>query len=109
MATEDKYDRQIRIWGEEGQRRLNQSKILCLGLSAAGTETLKNLVLPGFGFITIVTDALVQARDFGRNFFVEQGSEGTPLGEVKPRVSSSQKIPFFISLLLRYLFLSALF
>ena len=82
MATDDKYDRQIRIWGQEGQSRLNNSKILCLGLSSAGTETLKNLVLPGFGFITIVTDAVVLPRDFGRNFFVEPGSEGKPLAEV---------------------------
>lgn len=83
MATNDKYDRQIRIWGAEGQARLNKSKILCLGLSSAGTETLKNLVLPGFGFITIVTDQVVQERDFGRNFFVEPESLGNPLGEVK--------------------------
>lgn len=83
MATDNKYDRQIRIWGADGQNRLNSSKILCLGLSAAGTETLKNLVLPGFGFITIVTDDLVQERDFGRNFFVEPGSTGNSLAEVK--------------------------
>lgn len=89
MATDNKYDRQIRIWGTDGQRRLNDSKILCLGLTAAGTETLKNLVLPGFGFITIVTDEKVQARDFGRNFFVEPGSEGKSLSEVKLKKSKN--------------------
>lgn len=79
MATDDKYDRQIRIWGADGQRRLNTSSVLCLGISAAGTETLKNLVLPGIGFIRIVSDQLVQERDFHRNFFVDPESLGASL------------------------------
>ena len=41
-----------------------------LGTSSASTETLKNLVLPGFGNITIVDDKLVEARDLGNDFFV---------------------------------------
>ena len=81
MATNDKYDRQIRIWGADGQRRLNTSTVLCLGISAAGTETLKNMVLPGIGFIRIVSDDLVQERDFHRNFFIEQDSLGKNLAE----------------------------
>lgn len=41
-----------------------------LGTSSAGSETLKNLVLPGFGNITIVDDKLVEQRDLGNDFFV---------------------------------------
>lgn len=81
MATDDKYDRQLRLWGAEGQHKLNTSLILNLGLTAAGTETLKNLVLPGVGFIRIVSDQKVEARDFHRNFFVEPGSEGKNIAE----------------------------
>ncbi len=43
----DKYDRQLRLWGERGQRLLESAKVVLLGASAVGTETLKNLVLPG--------------------------------------------------------------
>jgi amyloid beta precursor protein binding protein 1 len=81
MATDNKYDRQIRIWGTEGQHKLNTSTVLSLGISAAGTETLKNMVLPGIGFIRIVSDRVVEARDFHRNFFVEPGSEGKSIAE----------------------------
>lgn len=81
MATDNKYDRQIRIWGAEGQHKLNTSVVLGLGISAAGTETLKNLVLPGIGFIRIVSDELVQPRDFSRNFFVDPDSEGKNIAE----------------------------
>lgn len=45
----DKYDRQIRLWGATGQRRLGNSKVALIGCDGAGIEALKNLVLPGVG------------------------------------------------------------
>ncbi len=47
----NKYDRQIRLWGQSGQRRLGEAKVALLGASGAGIEALKNLVLPGVGQI----------------------------------------------------------
>lgn len=82
MSTTDKYDRQIRMWGPHGQKKLNKSKIVCLGLSTAGTETLKNLVLPGIGSITIVSDRKVDETELGSNFFVTAQQFGKNLAEV---------------------------
>lgn len=59
MATDDKYDRQVRLWGSHGQKALCQSHIIMLGTSSAGSETLKNLVLPGIKSFTIVCDQVV--------------------------------------------------
>jgi NEDD8-activating enzyme E1 regulatory subunit len=72
MATSDKYDRQLRLWGANGQRKLMTSHILLVNSSAVGTETLKNLVLPGLGSFTILDDALLQPFDLGNNFFTPQ-------------------------------------
>ena len=47
MATDNKYDRQLRLWGSSGQKSLMEANILLVNASASGTETLKNLVLPG--------------------------------------------------------------
>lgn len=47
MATGNKYDRQLRLWGGSGQKALMEANILLVNASATGTETLKNLVLPG--------------------------------------------------------------
>jgi len=47
MATDNKYDRQLRLWGGAGQKALMEANILLVNASATGTETLKNLVLPG--------------------------------------------------------------
>ena len=77
MATTDKYDRQTRLWGSNGQRLLGEATIIMLGTSSAGTECLKNLVLPGAGHFMIVDDKKVDARDCGNDFFVTQDKIGT--------------------------------
>uniref|UniRef100_A0A7S1C6B9 NEDD8-activating enzyme E1 regulatory subunit n=1 Tax=Bicosoecida sp. CB-2014 TaxID=1486930 RepID=A0A7S1C6B9_9STRA len=76
MASDNKYDRQLRLWGAHGQKMLSEAKICLVNASATGAEALKNLVLPGCGFITIVDDARVQARDVGNNFFVPADAVG---------------------------------
>ncbi|CAN0418964.1 unnamed protein product, partial [Ectocarpus sp. 13 AM-2016] len=48
MATDNKYDRQLRLWGGSGQKALMEANILLVNAGATGTETLKNLVLPGW-------------------------------------------------------------
>jgi hypothetical protein len=56
MATSDKYDRQLRLWGANGQRALAEASVLLIGADGVGSETLKNLVLPGIGSFTILDD-----------------------------------------------------
>jgi len=65
----NKYDRQIRLWGTSGQRRLSNAKIVLLGCSGAGIEALKNLVLPGAGHIDIWDDRVVAIEDLSSSFF----------------------------------------
>jgi len=73
---EKKYDRQLRLWGLDGQTLLESAHIGVLHGGAVGSETLKNLVLPGIGHFTIIDKAKVSNRDLGNNFFVEIGSLG---------------------------------
>ena len=70
MATNDKYDRQLRLWGANGQKALSETTVMLLRATAAGTETLKNLVLPGVGKIVVVDDAILTDMDVQSNFFV---------------------------------------
>jgi len=69
MATTDKYDRQLRLWGAAGQRALGETTVILLRATASGTETLKNLVLPGVGKILVVDDHAA-VHDYASNFFV---------------------------------------
>jgi len=54
-----------------------------LGCTGAGTECLKNLILPGFGSISIASNKKVQNSDLGANFFLrdEAVTEGKNLAE----------------------------
>jgi NEDD8-activating enzyme E1 regulatory subunit len=86
-----KYDRQIRIWGEHGQASLERSSVCVLNAGPTGTETLKNLVLPGIGAFTIVDGAPVAAADAGNNFFVPSATHdaaGKPLGRAAAAAKS---------------------
>uniref|UniRef100_A0A8C2HI73 NEDD8-activating enzyme E1 regulatory subunit n=1 Tax=Cyprinus carpio TaxID=7962 RepID=A0A8C2HI73_CYPCA len=53
-SKEQKYDRQLRLWGDHGQEGLENAHVCLLNATATGTEILKNLVLPGIGAFTIV-------------------------------------------------------
>lgn len=64
------YDRQLRIIGTDTQLKLKTSNILLINLSGIGSEILKNLILGGVKFFTILDDSKVQEDDFSTQFFL---------------------------------------
>jgi amyloid beta precursor protein binding protein 1 len=60
-----RYDRQLRIWGEQGQSRLESARVCLLHCGPTGTEALKNLVLGGIAGFTLVDGGKVTAADLG--------------------------------------------
>ncbi|KAM3320815.1 NEDD8-activating enzyme E1 regulatory subunit AXR1 isoform X1 [Capsicum chacoense] len=76
-----KYDRQLRIWGEQGQAALEKASICLLNCGSTGSETLKNLVLGGVGSITVVDGSKVEVGDLGNNFMVDESSVGQSKAE----------------------------
>ncbi|KAK4526810.1 hypothetical protein GAYE_SCF28MG4727 [Galdieria yellowstonensis] len=99
----ERYDRQIRqvdvissefettffdrFWGEHGQSALKNCSVYLLEASATGTETLKNLILPGVGSFTVIDDKETKWRDLGRNFFVDQDAATSHL----PRAETTRQ------------------
>ncbi|RKP37520.1 hypothetical protein BJ085DRAFT_19827 [Dimargaris cristalligena] len=81
MDKTRRYDRQLRLWKAHGQARLEAAHICLLNGTATGSETLKNLVLPGIGAFTIVDHRLVAETDTGCNFFVTKSDIGQPRGK----------------------------
>lgn len=71
-----KYDRQLRIWGEQGQNALEKASICLLNCGPTGSETLKNLVLGGVGSITVIDGSKVEDGDLGNNFMVDESCIG---------------------------------
>lgn len=73
-----KYDRQLRIWGEQGQTALENANICLLNCGPTGSEALKNLVLGGIGSITVVDGSKVEIHDLGNNFLLDEDKLGQP-------------------------------
>lgn len=71
-----RYDRQIRLWGEEGQSSIEHASVCVLGSSSLAAEILKSLILPGVGRFCIIDDAIVDDIDRGRNFFLTKNDCG---------------------------------
>jgi amyloid beta precursor protein binding protein 1 len=76
------YDRQLRLWGDHGQKALETGRVCLIGANALGTEILKALVLPGLGSFTIIDHQLVTLADCGSNFFVHPSMIDQPRASV---------------------------
>ncbi|RLN95065.1 hypothetical protein BBJ28_00008964 [Nothophytophthora sp. Chile5] len=70
------YDRQMRLWGVEAQKRLQNSRVLVSGLSALGSELVKNLVLAGMG-VTLHDSRPVTPTAAATQFFLSEEDVGT--------------------------------
>lgn len=64
------YDRQIRVWGADAQRRLSKSHILVHGIKGTVAEFCKNIVLAGVGSVTLMDDRVVTEEALFANFLM---------------------------------------
>ncbi|KAL4278201.1 hypothetical protein GQ457_03G016540 [Hibiscus cannabinus] len=79
------YDRQIRVWGADAQRRLSKSHILIYGMTGTVAEFCKNIVLAGVGSVTLVDERVVAEESLSANFLImpeENLYQGKTLAEV---------------------------
>lgn len=64
------YDRQIRVWGVDAQRRLSKVRVLVVGMSNVIAEICKNIVLAGIGSLTLMDDSFVGWDVESANFLI---------------------------------------
>lgn len=77
--TEDEaelYDRQIRLWGLESQKRIRTARILISGLNGLGAEIAKNIILSGVKSVTLLDDKPVTELDFCSQFLAPHENVG---------------------------------
>uniref|UniRef100_A0A673UK26 SUMO-activating enzyme subunit 1 n=1 Tax=Suricata suricatta TaxID=37032 RepID=A0A673UK26_SURSU len=101
------YDRQIRLWGLEAQKRLRASRVLLVGMKGLGAEIAKNLILAGVKGLTMLDPEQVSPEDPGAQFLIRAGSVGrnraeasleraqnlNPMVDVKVDTESVEKKP----------------
>lgn len=77
----DLYDRQIRLWGLESQKRLRASTVLLVGLKGLGAEFCKNIVLSGIKSITLLDDKDSTNEDAFSQFLIPREQLGSNRAE----------------------------
>ena len=80
-STEERNNRQLILWGEDGQAAVDNARVVVLGSDCVASEFLKNIVLHGFGNVTIIDNAIVNEEDLKSNFLVDAADLGKPRAE----------------------------
>uniref|UniRef100_A0A182RT42 SUMO-activating enzyme subunit 1 n=1 Tax=Anopheles funestus TaxID=62324 RepID=A0A182RT42_ANOFN len=75
------YDRQIRLWGLDSQKRLRSARILISCINGLGAEIAKNIILAGVKSVTLLDDRKVTEEDYCSQFLAPQSSLGTNRAE----------------------------
>ncbi|XP_036417254.1 SUMO-activating enzyme subunit 1 [Colossoma macropomum] len=70
------YDRQIRLWGLEAQKRLRGSRVLLVGLRGLGAEVAKNLILAGVKGLTLLDHEQVTEESRRAQFLIPVDADG---------------------------------
>ncbi|XP_013107136.1 SUMO-activating enzyme subunit 1 [Stomoxys calcitrans] len=70
------YDRQIRLWGLESQKRLRTAKVLISGLNGMGAEVTKNIILSGVHAVKLNDSKIVTEEDFCSQFLLPRTALG---------------------------------
>ncbi len=61
-----RYERQIKIFGEEGQRKLRRAKVIIAGAGGLGSVSAAYLTVAGVGRIRVVDHDVVELSNLNR-------------------------------------------
>jgi hypothetical protein len=64
------YDRQIRLWGLDAQRRIRDADVLVIGASGVAAELCKNVVLAGIHSLTLLDHRQVTLEALSAQFLI---------------------------------------
>lgn len=85
MLTEyelTRYDRQIRVFGKEGQEALKRSRVLVVGAGGLGSAVATYLAYAGVGTIILVDDGVVELSDLNRQILYTDADIGRSKAKV---------------------------
>lgn len=93
------YDRQIRLWGLENQKKLRNSKILIAGLNGLGAEIAKNIILAGVKMVTFLDSKQVTKLDFASQFFIPRTAEEGKIYRAEASLARAQALNPMVELI----------
>ena len=87
MVDLDRHSRHILLpqFGAEGQTKLTNSRVLCLGAGGLGSPVIQYLAAAGIGHLTIVDDDVVEISNLQRQVIHRTSDVGCPKAESAER------------------------
>ena len=87
MVNLERHSRHVLLpqVGAEGQRKISESRILCIGAGGLGSPIIQYLAAAGIGHITIVDDDTVDISNLQRQTIHRTSDIGTPKAESAKR------------------------
>ncbi|KAG5517945.1 hypothetical protein PMAC_000400 [Pneumocystis sp. 'macacae'] len=79
------YDRQIRLWGIQAQKRIRNSSVLLVHIRELAEEIAKNLVLSGIGTLTLLDDKKIEKVESTACFSIGSSDIGTNYADAVSR------------------------
>eukprot|EP00758_Cryptobia_borreli_P005247 Tbor_TRINITY_DN4799_c0_g1::TRINITY_DN4799_c0_g1_i1::g.16949::m.16949/K03178/UBE1, UBA1; ubiquitin-activating enzyme E1 len=76
LDAEQLYNRQMYVIGAETQKKYGECKVLMVGLSGAGCEVAKNLILTGVKAVTLLDSRPIQWTDLSVMFYATENDVG---------------------------------
>ncbi|XP_034939308.1 SUMO-activating enzyme subunit 1 [Chelonus insularis] len=89
-AEAELYDRQIRLWGLESQKRLRLANVLIIGMNGFGAEVAKNIILAGVKSVTFLDHRNITPEDSCSQFLVDRNDLGK--NRAKASVARAQNL-----------------
>ncbi|MEM0027190.1 MAG: HesA/MoeB/ThiF family protein [Ignisphaera sp.] len=77
-----RYDRQIRLFGVEGQEKLKNATVLVVGAGGLGSVVLTYLAYAGVGRLIVVDKEYVELSNLNRQILYKDSDIGKPKAEV---------------------------
>lgn len=77
----ERYDRQIRLWGQHGQNKCSDARVCLVNADSLGVEILKGLCLAGISSFSILDSHKLMPEDIG-SIFIRRNCIGQNRGEV---------------------------
>ncbi len=78
----ERYSRQIKLLGEEGQRKLRETTVLLIGVGGLGSYIAYELVALGIGKLILVDPQTVELSNLNRQILYATSDVGKPKVEV---------------------------
>nr|CAD7458722.1 unnamed protein product [Timema tahoe] len=91
----EQYDRQIRLWGLESQKRIRATDVLVVGIGGFGAEVCKNIILAGVHSVTMLDHKLVTELDRCSQFLAPTDNVGKNRAEAS--LSRAQELNIMVT------------